>query len=69
MDLEGIILGTVSQTEGQILSDIIYMRNFKKYNKQETDMENNLMFPTGEREGGGAIQGQRAKRYKLLNIK
>ena len=30
MDLEGIILGTVSQTERQILSDIIYMWNFKK---------------------------------------
>ena len=69
MDLEGIILGTVSQTERQILSDIIYMWNFKKIQQTRNRQENNLVFPTGEREGGGAIQWQRAKRYKLLNIK
>ena len=37
MDLEGLILGTVSQTERQILSDIIYMWNFKNTtNKKQT---------------------------------
>ena len=33
MDLEGIMLSEVSQTEGQILYDITYMWNLKKYNK------------------------------------
>ena len=53
MDLEGIILGIVSQTERQILSDIIYMWNFKKYNKQETDRRTTWCSPLGrEKEEG-----------------
>ena len=37
MDLEGVMLSEVSQTEKrQILYDFTYMRNLKKYNKLVT---------------------------------
>ena len=51
---------------------------FKKHNKLEditkkrsrlTDVENRLVITSGEREGGGAIQGNGVKRYKLSGIK
>ena len=60
MDLECIMLSKVSQTERQILYDITYMWNLKKYNKlvnitknsRLTDIENKLAVTSGEREGG-----------------
>ena len=61
MDLEGIVLSEINQTERQILYDIIYMWNLKiqqtrEYNKKEADryIENILVVTPGER--GGAIQ-------------
>ena len=36
MNLESIMLSEISQTERQILYDIIYMWNLKKYNKLMT---------------------------------
>ena len=61
MDLEGIMLSEINQTERQILYDIIYMWNLKiqqtsEYNKKEADryIENILVVTPGER--GGAIQ-------------
>ena len=61
MDLEGIMLSEINQTERQILYDIIYMWNLKiqqtsEYNKKEADryIENILVVTPGER--GGTIQ-------------
>ena len=41
------------------------------YNETErlTDTENKRLVTKGEREGGGARQGEGIKRYKLLGIK
>ena len=71
MDLEGIMLGEISQTEKrQILYDLTYMWNLKKPSKLiDTEiMENRLVAARG---GVGEwvkwVKG--VKRYKLLVIK
>ena len=63
MDLEGITLSEISQTERQILYDVTYVQNLKKYNKvvnitkrsRLTYIENKLVVTSGERERRGNI--------------
>ena len=69
MDLEGIILGTVSQTERQILSDIIYMWNFKKNttNKKQTGEQPGVPhWGEGRRRGN---TGAESKEVQIIKYK
>ena len=60
MDLEGIILSEICQTEKDMYSMLSIICRIEKikqinvYNKPETftDIENNLVITSGEREGG-----------------
>ena len=62
MDLEGIMLSEISQTEKDTVWYHLYVES-KKYNKlvnttkkrRLTDTENKLMVTSGKREGGGAV--------------
>ena len=72
VDLEGIMLSEISQTEKDkycmisLLCRIWKIKQTGEYNKKETDsdIENKPVVTSGERKGVGAI-----KRYKLLCMK
>ena len=42
VDLRSIMLGEISQTESQMLCDITYMGNLRKYNKLATNEKDRL---------------------------
>ena len=77
VDLEGIMLGEMSDRERQIICYYLYVESKKtnkqtsKYSKRNrlTDKENKLVVISGEREVAGERQGQWVKKYKLLCIK
>ena len=66
MDLEGIILSEISQTEKDkycmisLICGILKIKQTNEYNKTETDTENKLVVTSGERKGGkmgGGVSG------------
>ena len=59
VDLEGIMLGEISQTEKDKYSLFSLICNIKikqtnEHSKTETNIENKLVFTSGRGEGGGA---------------
>ena len=75
VDLEDIVLSEVRQRKTNTVHYHLQVEPKKnkmnEYNKKNRlmDIEKKLVVTSGEKEGGGARQGLRIKRHKLLCIK
>ena len=77
LDLPGIMLSEISQTERQILCDITSVWNLKKCSELVSiikrirlpDTEDKLIAPSGEGEEAGQHRGGGAGRCELLGLR